>query len=880
MKPLYLASGGIALQMLFAAQASELVSNVCVLFHTPTECWTAHLEGRSCGWDSQIDDCSRGSEWTIDELELLPDDVEWSMVVPNTTHVVNNTFNCKSFKNACSCSNHEYLGCGWKSAIEYQKPLGIFAMHSQNGAYTELHGVGECHYSKRPNTNLWELENSNSYLAVEDEFEFNCTQVGCTKFDTPCECYAHKDEGCGWSSSDFRDVDEDYIRNKYFYNQGRCKNGSTTLGIEVAFAHYMEGTSDECLKDETTALVDCETFTTECECWELGVVLLDARCGWSSANNNCNFLSRFSEKEVSGCMHADYWTRVHLEEFNSSYTTPVSAAAHVAQNKRVWDRDADDCWFQNGDRSSDIKADRCNCFSMMMGDVQSPAGQNMQSCSWSSQEEICQADAAWDISMRPRVWAQEAFQCLSVEERRGLCDPFNSFTKACACKEWADQIPNMDWYDAEDLANLTGDPNILQTWERVNYHINGFLYPLLTEDEIKTMTPFLASSCYQVGGEKVSASLHDECIDWQWCGYSTTESACLHGKHFSDAELADALTECPPETTTTTSTSTSTSTSTPGPTATPGPGYNHTYIASCSDISDPILCALYSIPSSEADSAPFAKSCAWNSGDSIPCHEAVLVNGYAQSSTMELQELMFTIENGINVHSQVKVGGAVYVTQYYSRLGSTESYQSLLSGDASLPGADLWVPHLPTLSYHEPWRPFVEEDTCYVISDILHPYVPQSYRAEGKFDDEDSLYNCQHNGDYVTPSCSGPYPSVTNLHNPFTATSYLSGLEWLVNVILRYIDVTENDNTGPSNTDYCNVECLADRAAVLSLDSSTRAPLTGLPDVNATYTHSILLTLDGTPILYTPCVNNGSSWFEAKELYRNGHYDESGLFGS
>jgi hypothetical protein len=292
------------------------------------------------------------------------------------------------------------------------------------------------------------------------------------------------------------------------------------------------------------------------------------------------------------------------------------------------------------------------------------------------------------------------------------------------------------------------------------------------------------------------------------------------------------------------------------------------------DITDPIVCALYSIPEAETNSAPFNKACTWNSGAAVPCVNA--------PSIMELQEVLFPIQNGLILDAQVKVGGSITLDQHFDTFGVQTTFSTELPRES-------WVPHLPTLTYSHPWRPFVEADTCFIISDIIRPYVPQTYLAQGAFDDLDSIYNCVVDTQGDEPKCTESeatglpiaYPSVVRLTNPDTDAQYSSALEYIQHAPLKYIDVTLNNNEGPA-PGFCDATCQTERQAVinLSFDSGLRAPLTGAADPAIAYTHALLVDLDGVPMLYDPCVNAAPEYTDAQAEYVAGQYSETGLFGS
>jgi len=858
---------------------SNLIIDVCPTYLTRCDCYEASIV-RDCGWDSQAvngGQCKKGSTFDIFELEdASMDNCAWTATT-STGHIHTNTDSCKQWTNACSCNDHADNGCGWKSAVEFQTNSGISTVYdATNGASQTLQTLGECRYGGV--TDQYELEDSNSALAdLSDNHPFNCEDSGCSAHKTPCDCFRAGGE-CGWSSADYRNVDDAYILNKDFFQQGRCKSGSTTLGIEVAYYAYITGDSgvqgaDECVKDVTTSLVDCEIYETPCDCWEQGVIANGARCGWSSANNNCNYLSRFSQAEVSECASATEWATTHLDEFEALSQSDATTAAHVVQADREWLGAADMCYWKDGVMSGDaaVKATRCQCFDAFIGDRQGPNGESLTSCGWTGTKEagMCQADAAWDVSSRPARWAQEAFECLDYEEKRGLCDPYNNITKACECDAWAQQMNTLTYFDVEAIVADPENTNpnlgdLTYIWSKVNFHVNGDVYGDETDvDAIKSLTPFLTSSCwYDDAGNRVSESQHDDCMSWQFCGWSSEyvgANACFHGKYTSPEENdADECIAPPPVVV--------------PPEPTPDP-IVHIYYSECSQINDPIVCALYSIDANEVESTPYNKGCTWNSGDAQPCQQSV--------SIMELQEVLFPIQNGLIINAQVKVGGSIYLTQRYSEFNQVTPIQSKLT-------SELWVPHLPTLAYSHPWRPFVEADTCYVISDIMAPvYIPQSYIANSAFDDDGALYNCiVDNSDPNDIDCTAnqPYPNVLNLDNDDTSLQYSSGLEYLAAVDLKYIDPTLNDNEGPG-PGFCTADCLAERASVIALTSATRAPFETEPDPLVTYTHAILVdAATETPILYDPCVlaksGGAPEYVAARDAFANGGYAESGLNGS
>jgi len=873
--------GAVALSLTAGASTVDrrsLVLDVCPYYLTMCECYEASLV-RDCGWDSQAingGQCKKGSTFNQYELEeMAPEECDWFIVTDGTTRTQDE--NCKQWTNACSCKAHEDQGCGWKSAAEFQVPIGSTEYDNTNSLSKDLHSLGQCRWDTNPNTDQYELEDSNSALAdLSDAYPFNCEDDGCNQYKTPCDCFNGEPE-CGWSSSDFRNVDADYILNKEFFQQGRCKSGSTTLGIEVAYYKYgtasTDPTVDECLKNDS-GLTDCEQYTDACSCWEQGVITEGARCGWSSAINTCNYLSRFSQEEVEDCPSSADWTEAHFNEFENISQSEMAPAAHVHQADRVWPAESDQCWYQGGNVDAGLKASRCDCFQGFIDAVRGPLGEPLTSCGWTGTKEegMCQSDAAWDVSDRPNVWAQEAFECLPYEDRRSLCDPYKNITKACECDSWAKQMDTLNYNDVEAIATATGNDYLTYVWDKVNNHINGHLFSdgQMSPEDIKLMTPFLNESCWFDNGVEVSESLHDECMSWQFCGWSSeyislefaddTLNACLHGEYTSPEE--NVAEECEPE---------------PVPEPEPEPEIDHTYYEECNEISDPIVCALYSIDEAEVNSVPFNKGCTWNSGAEFPCQ-------YAQASIMELQEVMFAIQNGFILDRQVKVGGSITLNQYYKQWGQSTTVDVVL-------GPESWVPHLPTLAYSHPWRPFVETDTCYIISDVMAPvYIPQSYIADSDFDDEGSMYNCVvDTTDLDNPACTAgeasgfavPYPNVLSLTNPNTSAQYASGLEFLRSIDLKYIDPSLNDNQGPTPGTFCTAGngCIAERQSVIDLTSATRAPLEN-PDPAVTYTHAILVDLEGNPMLYDPCVNQAPEFVAAQDLFVSGGYAETGLFGS
>lgn len=874
--------GAIALSLTASASTierrSSIVLDICPTFYSRCACYNASLT-RDCGWDSQAlngGQCKKGSSFDFFELEdESMDDCPWQAVM-GSGHVHTNTDNCKQWTNACSCKGHVNEGCGWKS--EFQIDLFNTTYDETNNGQKTVKSLGECRYGAT--TDQYELEDSNSVLAdTSDGYFFDCQNEGCNKYQTPCECYDANQNGedCGWSSSDYRNVEANYIQNKDFVLQGRCKTGSTTLGIEVAYYAYVtkDPQADSCIKDEASTLTDCEVYTNPCDCWEQGVINDGARCGWSSATKTCNYLSRFSQQEVVGneCLFQEAWTTLHKDEFEAESQSDVTTAAHVVQGDRVWPGTSDLCYWKDGVFGS-FAATRCDCFSGYIGDTKGPNGESLTSCGWTGTKEegMCQEDAAWDESGRTDDWAQEAFECLDPEVKRGLCDPYMNITKGCECASWSQEMATLNYYDVEAIVNDPSNTNpnkndLLDIWIKVNSHIYGHLYDGdgVTDDSIKKMTPFLASSCwYDDNGNRVTDSQHDECMSWQFCGWSSeytdNDNKCFHGKYTSVDE--NNVSECViPE---------------PEPYVPPPPlTYTHNNMTSCTQISDPIVCALYSVDVEEDSSAPFNLGCTWDSGAQNPCI-------YAQS-LMELQEVMFPIQNGLSQGAQVKVGGSIYLTQHYKDFLTDVEVPSYLPSDS-------WVPHLPTLNYAHPWRPFVEADTCYVISDIMSPtYIPQSYIAEGDFDDKGSLYNCEIDGGdcfMTVDNVPKPYPNVLKLESN-DGDDYTSGIEFLRQVNLKYINVTDNNNEGPLPGSGCTVAngCVAERQAVIDLTSALRAPLNATEaDSMVVYTHAILTDLDGNPVLYHPCVSaksgGAAEYVAARDAWAAGSYLESGLFGS
>lgn len=389
------------------------MSIFCSQFTTRCECYE-NLQ-YNCGWDSSINynasapsylngACSRNSVW--DQFELEDSDMDsagcnWTLTTNGIT--ATNTNNCKQHKNACTCWANKDQGCGWKSKLTFQSAINMTILESDLLVYLgeELSSnenfqpqlsknqgkmnLGECRFGGT--THDSELEDALGFFGAQHSYSpgyddsFSASKSACegnstcASYTTPCECLTGKDDGCGWSSADFRNPSLFWSEaaNKRWRDQGRCRHGSTTTGYDVAITLTRAGTSTTDIipseKDcfNTDDVIDCDAYSNAEPADSPCVNQNYTGSNWKDFHGNT---CAWYEQDPNRCIDPEWTT------FNAS----AFGVDHPELDYYVQASEA--CCVCGGGVGS--KTPQCNCWENAV------LGKNAR-CGWSSAQGKCSA---------------------------------------------------------------------------------------------------------------------------------------------------------------------------------------------------------------------------------------------------------------------------------------------------------------------------------------------------------------------------------------------------------------------------------------------------------------------------------------------------------
>lgn len=449
-------------------------------------------------------------------------------------------------------------------------------------------------------------------------------------------------------------------------------------------------------------------------------------------------------------------------------------------------------------------------------------------------------------------------------------------------------------------------------------------YPDQLSEIDNSSTPFLGRSCWILWGEDGLPlmdgdgnflpnpnSLGKSCRSERFCGwseeylsYGTTNNkynpaksfhndthACFAGFHFNISSMASCpiiepttTTTADPTTTTadptTTTTAEPTTTTTPAVTTTVAPLEPATPRTACNQITDITECMIYS--QTHADFFPFDLSCAWSSGAGNCVGSTTSSTGVTEFLEIhENNDAELTVIGAIQYRPDYEgyakdvylVGAGGYAYDYNDgdlNKAKIAAATAAVEGDSGPIRAQLWNPTFPTLQYEEEHRiPFVEKDTCFIISDIIYPtLVEQSYISPHSYmAPSTTIYQCElENLDLGYGKCKDSYPYLK------------SGASTFFQSDARYEYISKANTNGCSES----AECKDKRTAILELTSATRAPsfpssdmLNPVTESEQQYTHALLGDRLGRPFLYKPCVSSTTLYLEALNDYTEGEVKAS-----
>lgn len=407
---------------------------------TRCECYNAYRNGGFCGWDSgpaadwntstpseDLGFCRRGSTWDIYELEDLPSSCPWWWFDTNGGYNATNEDNCKvNYKNACSCSRAANKGCGWKSGVRYQDVITSEYLNSQilnktgyqGGLTANFSSLGECRFGGSTHTS--ELDDSLGFFGASFQYSpgtdgfTTASMLGecrnetvCSKLSTPCACFDQAAQGCGWSSADFRNPGtyfSEYGDINAWRQQGRCRDGSTTTGYDVAIQNFFDdgASAPECLGEGAgKAGINCNDYSSPvaaplpCQDITYGagsdawVDFQGQNCAWYAAD-----ISRCDNPEFTPFISGDF--------------NITSDAAGVLATEAC-------CACNGGVGAGGVKAKtgRCNCWENAV------IAQGAQ-CGWDSQTGKCDYNSRFSAAEIAGCENQTAWSTAHIDEFTSL----------------------------------------------------------------------------------------------------------------------------------------------------------------------------------------------------------------------------------------------------------------------------------------------------------------------------------------------------------------------------------------------------------------------------------------------------------------------------
>lgn len=323
------------------------------------------------------------------ELEDLPENCPWSNFAVNGGYDANNTDNCKvNYKNACSCKQlGASKGCGWKSHQRYQDVLSsaflnsrILNLTNESAGFAEdFKTLGECRWGGQ--THGSELDDAMGFFGhlfdyspgtdgfTDQSVKDLCqSDTICGSLTTPCECFEHASIGCGWSSADFRNPGDFFSEQgsrKEWRLMGRCRNGSTTTGYDVALENFIQNvsTAPVCLGEDNNKVgIDCNDYSSNIAP-NICVDVLPGGQDWVDYNgNNCSWYA----SDTVRCSNPEFtlFNDTDLGFSNPSAGIPASTAC---------------CACGGGQNAI---SGRCNCW-------ENAVIKKGARCGWSSASQTC-----------------------------------------------------------------------------------------------------------------------------------------------------------------------------------------------------------------------------------------------------------------------------------------------------------------------------------------------------------------------------------------------------------------------------------------------------------------------------------------------------------